>query len=85
MRTPTLWRWRRRPAYPDLRPRGLAAAAPGAWPSEAIDASTAVWTDPDVRWADFDLVLANGAWDNIHHPDEFLAVGRARGAAVTRW
>jgi hypothetical protein len=38
-----------------------------------IAASTPIWTDPDVRWHEFDLVVANGAWDNIHRPDEFLA------------
>jgi glutathione synthase/RimK-type ligase-like ATP-grasp enzyme len=38
-----------------------------------IDVSTQVWTDPGVDWSEFDLVLANGAWDNIHHPDAFLA------------
>ena len=37
-----------------------------------IAASTRIWTDPDVRWHQFDLVVANGAWDNIHRPDEFL-------------
>jgi O-ureido-D-serine cyclo-ligase len=25
-----------------------------------------------VEWTTFDLVLANGAWDSIHHVDEFL-------------
>ncbi len=38
-----------------------------------VDAVTAVWNDPDVDWAGFDLVLVSGAWDNIHHVDEFLA------------
>ncbi len=38
-----------------------------------VDAVTAVWNDPGVDWAGFDLVLASGAWDNIHHVDEFLA------------
>jgi O-ureido-D-serine cyclo-ligase len=37
-----------------------------------IAASTEVWTDPAVRWDAFDLVVANGAWDNIHQPAEFL-------------
>ncbi|HEX4127736.1 MAG TPA: hypothetical protein VHX67_09190 [Acidimicrobiales bacterium] len=37
-----------------------------------VDATTAVWNDPAVEWTTFDLVLANGAWDNIHHVDEFL-------------
>jgi O-ureido-D-serine cyclo-ligase len=77
--------------FPDLRPD---------WPPlrEAlaelgIAASTQVWTDPDVRWDEFDLVLANGAWDNIHRPEEFLAwVGRvaevttmANSPDVLRW
>jgi glutathione synthase/RimK-type ligase-like ATP-grasp enzyme len=38
-----------------------------------VDSVTAVWNDPEVDWAGFDLVLASGAWDNIHHVDEFLA------------
>jgi hypothetical protein len=56
--------------YPDLRPD---------WPllrraltDLGLVVSTEVWTDPHVRWSDFDLVVANGAWDNIHHPTEFL-------------
>lgn len=60
---------------------------------QGIAASTRVWTDPSVRWDEFDLVLANGAWDNIHRPEEFLAwVGRvadvtpvANAPAVLRW
>jgi glutathione synthase/RimK-type ligase-like ATP-grasp enzyme len=38
-----------------------------------VDAVTAVWNDPAVDWESFDLLLAMGAWDNIHHADEFLA------------
>ena len=38
-----------------------------------VGATTAVWNDPAVDWAGFDLVLASGAWDNIHHVGEFLA------------
>ncbi len=37
-----------------------------------VDASTAVWNDPAVEWTAFDLVLAIGGWDNIHHVEEFL-------------
>jgi glutathione synthase/RimK-type ligase-like ATP-grasp enzyme len=48
-----------------------------------VTASTRVWTEPDVRWSEFDLVLANGAWDNIHHPHEFLQWAE-RVATVTR-
>jgi hypothetical protein len=58
-----------------------------------VEATTRVWTDPTVRWDEFDLVLASGAWDNIHRPDEFLAwVERVAGEtvlanspAVLRW
>ena len=68
------------------RPR-LAAAACAQFPDlfddwpllrsalarSGVDATTAVWNDPGVDWAAFDLVLASGAWDNIHHVDAFLA------------
>jgi glutathione synthase/RimK-type ligase-like ATP-grasp enzyme len=48
-----------------------------------VDAVTAVWNDPAVDWTAFDLVLANGAWDNIHHVDEFLAwVDRVAASGV---
>jgi hypothetical protein len=58
-----------------------------------IAASTRVWTDPDARWDDVDLVLASGAWDHIHRPEEFLAwVDRVAAATpmanapdVLRW
>ena len=57
--------------YPDLHddwPLVRAALA-----AAGVDAVTAVWSDPDVDWSAFDLVLANGAWGNIHHVDEFLS------------
>ncbi len=49
------------------------------WPLEraalselGLDARTAVWSDPGVAWSACDLVVANGAWDNIHHTAAFL-------------
>jgi glutathione synthase/RimK-type ligase-like ATP-grasp enzyme len=58
------------PQFPDLH---------DDWPHEraalegaGIDARTAVWSDPGVKWSDCDLVVANGVWDNIHHTDAFL-------------
>ena len=67
--------------FPDLRPD---------WPllqdalaELGVVASTQVWTDPGVRWHEFALVVANGAWDNIHHPDAFLAWAESV-AGVTR-
>ena len=77
----------RRPAH-RREDRPLLAAASGAlfpdlhddWPllrralaENGIEAVTAVWSDRDVDWTAFDLVLASGTWDNIHHVDEFLA------------
>jgi hypothetical protein len=43
-----------------------------------IDAVPVVWSDPSADWSSFDLIVANGAWDNIHHVDEFLAWVAAR-------
>jgi glutathione synthase/RimK-type ligase-like ATP-grasp enzyme len=58
------------PAFPDLHddwPHLRAALA-----RRGVEADAAVWSDPDVDWSAYDLVLANGAWDNIHHVDAFL-------------
>jgi hypothetical protein len=77
-------------------PRSLAVAASAAFPDllddwpllrhelaqVGITASTQVWTDRQVQWDGFDLVLANGAWDNIHHPSAFLSWAQ-RVAEVT--
>jgi glutathione synthase/RimK-type ligase-like ATP-grasp enzyme len=38
-----------------------------------VESRPVVWSDPDVDWATFDLVLANGAWDHTRHPAAFLA------------
>jgi glutathione synthase/RimK-type ligase-like ATP-grasp enzyme len=43
-----------------------------------IDALPVVWSDPAADWSSFDLIVANGVWDNIHHVDEFLAWVAAR-------
>ena len=59
------------PQFPDLH---------DDWPlvrdaldAVGIDARTAVWSDPAVRWSSCDLVVANGVWDNIHHAAAFSA------------
>jgi hypothetical protein len=67
-------------AFPDLRPDWpLLRDALG---SLGVIGTTEVWTDPEVRWSEFDLVLANGAWDNIHRPQEFLAWAEDVAAAT---
>ncbi len=79
-------------AHPDLRPEDWQLLQQ-ALAAHAIDASTAVWTDPDVAWGQFDLVMANGAWDHIHHAEEFAAWAErvnqvtpvVNSPAVLRW
>jgi len=58
------------PAFPDLHddwPLQRAAMA-----AAGLEPAAVVWSDPGVDWSTFGLVVANGAWDNIHHVDEFL-------------
>lgn len=43
-----------------------------------VDGVPVVWSDPAADWSSYDLVVANGVWDNIHHVDEFLAWVAAR-------
>lgn len=43
-----------------------------------VDSVPVVWSDASADWSSFDLVVANGAWDNIHHTDAFLAWVAAR-------
>jgi glutathione synthase/RimK-type ligase-like ATP-grasp enzyme len=57
-------------AYPDLLEEGPLLIA--ALDRAGLAAETVVWNDPDVGWNDFDLVLANGVWDNIRHLERFV-------------
>jgi hypothetical protein len=82
------------PGAPATR-RRLAAASSASFPDlhddwpllraaladAGVEAVTAVWNDPAVDWSAFDLVLASGTWDNIHHVDEFLAWADAVAAS----
>lgn len=64
------------PMFPDLHddwPLVHAALA-----EVGVEGVPVVWSDPSADWSSFDLVVANGAWDNIHHPDAFLAWVAAR-------
>ena len=84
----------------------LCATAEGIWAEDVdaaplveactaagLDARPAVWDDPDVDWAEADLVLVRSTWDYVARLDEFLAwadrvdaVTRlANPAAVLRW
>jgi hypothetical protein len=55
-----------------------------------VDAEPAVWDDPSVDWAAYDLVVVRSTWDYAPRHDEFLAwadtVPRlANPAEVLRW
>jgi O-ureido-D-serine cyclo-ligase len=67
--------------FPDLREDWPLLRA--ALSEYDVNAVAVAWTDPSVDWADYDLVLANGAWDYIHRLDEFLA-WTDRVGALTR-
>ncbi len=64
------------PQFPDLHDDWPLVRA--ALDDVGIDAIPVVWSDPSADWSSFDLVVANGAWDNIHHVDDFLAWVAAR-------
>lgn len=64
------------PHFPDLHDDWPLVRA--ALEREGIDSVPVVWSDSSADWSTFDLVVANGAWDNIHHVDEFLSWVTAR-------
>jgi glutathione synthase/RimK-type ligase-like ATP-grasp enzyme len=77
--------------FPELRPDWPLLQA--ALNELGVTATTQAWTDPAISWEDFDLVVANGVWDYIHHPDAFIdwveSVGRrtllVNSPATLRW
>ncbi len=71
------------PQFPNLHDDWPLVRA--ALDDAGLDAEAVVWSDPAVDWSSFDLIVANGAWDNIHHVDEFLAWvdARARSSVPT--
>jgi hypothetical protein len=58
------------PAFPNLHDDWPLQRA--ALSAAGLEPSAVVWSDRAVDWSGFGLVVANGAWDNIHHVDEFL-------------
>jgi glutathione synthase/RimK-type ligase-like ATP-grasp enzyme len=50
-----------------------APALTAALARRGIDAASAVWDDPAVDWADFDLVVVRSTWDYPARRDRFLA------------
>ena len=86
-----------------LRPR-IALATAAHWPDldedgpevlaaldrSGIDGEPAVWTDPAVDWASYDLVVVRSTWDYVPRRPEYLAWAEsvprlANPAPVLRW
>lgn len=73
---------------PDLDGDTRRLIAPLA--ARGISATPAVWDDPNVDWASFDLVVIRSCWDYVARRDQFLEwaarVPRlANAAAVLAW
>lgn len=45
----------------------------GALERAGADVNISVWSDPDVRWSEFDIVVVRGTWDYVWHRDEFVS------------
>ena len=67
--------------FPELDEDGPVLV--GALASRGARAEPAVWTDPDVDWSAYDLVVIRSTWDYAPRRDEFVAWAH-RVAAVTR-
>lgn len=65
--------------------RGLDEDAPlllTALAAAGADATEQDWADPDVDWADFDLVVIRSTWDYATRRDEFVAWAERVGAVT---
>jgi glutathione synthase/RimK-type ligase-like ATP-grasp enzyme len=66
------------------------AALPASLAALGVEAVPAVWDDPAVDWAGFDLVVVRSTWDYVPRRPEFLAWARsvprlANPAEVVGW
>ncbi|MEX2195244.1 MAG: hypothetical protein WD844_08145 [Thermoleophilaceae bacterium] len=68
---------------PELDPDDAALVT--ALRGRGLDPRPAIWSDPEVDWAAFDLCLIRSVWDYFHRPGEFLDWVDRAGAAVPMW
>ena len=73
---------------PELDPDDRAIVAPLAAAGVAVDA--AVWDNPSIIWAGYDLVVLRSPWDYVRRRDEFVAWASAvprlaNPAGVVAW
>ncbi|HEX8803299.1 MAG TPA: hypothetical protein VF743_03865, partial [Acidimicrobiales bacterium] len=66
-------------------PEGLGGETllPGALVERGAEAAWAVWNDPDVDWAAYDLVVVRCTWDYPDHLDGFRAWVQAVAMSCT--
>ena len=74
--------------FPDGHPDDGELVAPLA--GLGVGATFAVWDDPSIDWARFDLIVLRSTWDYTLRRDEFLAWAEAipavmNPAAAVRW
>ncbi len=79
-------------AHPLLTPDDLLAVA--ALRADGVHVEPAIWSEPTVRWADFDAVVVRSTWDYHHRAEVFrnwidqLELTKAlvwNPASVLRW
>jgi hypothetical protein len=73
---------------PDLDPDDVPLVE--ALAERGVEATAAVWDDPDVDWTSFDLVVVRSTWDYSARQDEFISWARsvprlANDAEVIAW
>ena len=73
---------------PDLDPDDAPLLA--ALADRGVEAVAAVWDDPDVDWASFDLVVIRSTWDYSSRRDDYIAWTKtvphlANDAEVVAW
>lgn len=64
---------------PDDRPLAAVLAARGH------EVAAAIWDDPALDWAQFDLAMLRSPWDYFHRRDEFLRWAERTAAATRLW
>ena len=67
--------------FPDLDEDGPALV--NALTAAGHEVAPAVWTDPDVDWSAYDLVVVRCTWDSHLHRDDFVAWAEAVAAVST--
>ena len=70
--------------HPLLTPDDLLVAE--ALRADGVHVEPAIWSEPTVRWADFDAVVVRSTWDYHHRADAFRDwIDRLEGTGARVW